>query len=70
MDGKEGSEESCFSHLEKEGGKANTDKLVVVGFGMAKNEYMLSRLMAFDAEIIGTWGCLPEYYPIVITQLC
>jgi 6-hydroxycyclohex-1-ene-1-carbonyl-CoA dehydrogenase len=22
--------------------------------------------MAFDAEIIGTWGCLPEYYPIVL----
>jgi len=19
--------------------------------------------MAFDAEIIGTWGCLPKYYP-------
>jgi 6-hydroxycyclohex-1-ene-1-carbonyl-CoA dehydrogenase len=43
-----------------------TGKLVVVGFGMAKNEYSLSRLMAFDAEIIGTWGCLPEYYPIVL----
>src|SRR4030066_2167070 len=41
-------------------------KLVVVGFGMAKNEYMLSRLMAFDADILGTWGCLPEYYPIVL----
>jgi 6-hydroxycyclohex-1-ene-1-carbonyl-CoA dehydrogenase len=27
---------------------------------------MISRLMAFDAEIIGTWGCLPEYYPIVL----
>jgi len=22
--------------------------------------------MAFDAEIIGTWGCLPEYYPVVV----
>ena len=30
---------------------------------MNKNEYSLSRLMAFDAEIIGTWGCLPKYYP-------
>ena len=44
-------------------------KLIVVGFGMAKNEYMFSRLMAFDAEIIGTWGCLPEYYPIVLDMV-
>ena len=29
-------------------------------------EYSLSRLMAFDAEIVGTWGCLPEYYPQVL----
>jgi 6-hydroxycyclohex-1-ene-1-carbonyl-CoA dehydrogenase len=43
-----------------------TGKLLVVGFGMARNEYSISRLMAFDAEIIGTWGCLPEYYPIVL----
>ncbi len=41
-------------------------KLIIVGFGMAKIEYMFSRLMAFDAEIIGTWGCLPEYYPAVL----
>ncbi len=46
-----------------------TGKLIVVGFGMAKNEYMVSRLMAFDAEIIGTWGCLPEYYPIVLNMV-
>ncbi len=43
-----------------------TGKLVVVGFGLAKTEYAIGRLMAFDAEIIGTWGCLPEYYPIVL----
>jgi len=41
-------------------------KLIWVGFGMQKNEYSLSRLMAFDAEIIGTWGCLPKYYPKVL----
>ena len=41
-------------------------KLIIIGFGLGKSEYMLSRLMAFDAEIIGTWGCLPEYYPIVL----
>jgi len=33
---------------------------------MQKNEYSLSRLMAFDAEIMGTWGCLPKYYPEVL----
>ena len=41
-------------------------KMIVVGYGMHKVEYMLSRLMAFDAEIIGTWGCLPEYYKEVL----
>jgi len=44
-------------------------KLIIVGFGMAKIEYSISRLMAFDAEIIGTWGCLPEYYPIVLDMV-
>ncbi len=43
-----------------------TGKLIIVGFGMQKVEYSISRLMAFDAEIIGTWGCLPEYYPKVL----
>ena len=46
-----------------------TGKLIVVGFGMAKTEYAIGRLMAFDAEIIGTWGCLPEYYPIVLDMV-
>ena len=41
-------------------------KMVIVGYGMHKVEYMLSRLMAFDAELIGTWGCLPQYYPEVL----
>jgi 6-hydroxycyclohex-1-ene-1-carbonyl-CoA dehydrogenase len=40
--------------------------LVVAGYGMQKNEYHLSRLMAFDADIKGTWGCLPKYYPEVL----
>ena len=46
-----------------------TGKLIVVGFGMHKLEYSISRLMAFDAEIIGTWGCLPEYYPQVLEMV-
>ncbi len=41
-------------------------RMVVVGYTPAKVEYMLSRLMAFDAEIVGTWGCLPKYYPEVL----
>jgi len=41
-------------------------KLIVVGFGMQKNLYSISRLMAFDADIIGTWGCLPKYYDNVL----
>ena len=44
-------------------------KLIVVGFGMAKNAYSISRLMAFDADIIGTWGCLPKYYPKVLDMV-
>jgi len=43
-----------------------TGKMMIVGFGPHKVEYSISRLMAFDAELIGTWGCLPEYYPSVL----
>jgi len=46
-----------------------TGKLIIVGFGLQKIEYSISRLMAFDAEIIGTWGCLPEYYPHVLNMV-
>jgi 6-hydroxycyclohex-1-ene-1-carbonyl-CoA dehydrogenase len=44
-------------------------KLIWVGFSAAVNEYSLSRLMAFDAEIIGTWGCLPKYYPEALAMV-
>jgi 6-hydroxycyclohex-1-ene-1-carbonyl-CoA dehydrogenase len=37
--------------------------LMVVGFTLAKTELRLSNLMAFDAAVQGTWGCLPELYP-------
>ncbi|MFC1864555.1 6-hydroxycyclohex-1-ene-1-carbonyl-CoA dehydrogenase [Chloroflexota bacterium] len=43
--------------------------LVIAGYGMQKNEYQLSRLMAFDADIKGTWGCLPKYYPEVLKMV-
>ncbi len=44
-------------------------KLVIAGFGMQKNEYSLSRLMAFDADVLGTWGCLPKYYKDVLNMV-
>ncbi len=40
--------------------------LSIVGFTMDKLEVRLSNLMAFDAKIIGTWGCKPELYPEVV----
>lgn len=43
-----------------------TGKLIIVGFGLSKVDYSFGRLMAFDADILGTWGCLPEYYPLVL----
>jgi 6-hydroxycyclohex-1-ene-1-carbonyl-CoA dehydrogenase len=44
-------------------------KLIVVGFGTAINQYSISRLMAFDADILGSWGCLPKYYPVVLDMV-
>ncbi len=46
-----------------------TFKLVICGYGMQKNEYQLSRMMAFDADIYGSWGCLPKYYPDVLNMV-
>lgn len=42
------------------------DTLSIVGFTMDKLEVRLSNLMAFDANIIGTWGCKPELYADVL----
>ncbi|MCC7301306.1 MAG: 6-hydroxycyclohex-1-ene-1-carbonyl-CoA dehydrogenase [Bacteroidia bacterium] len=38
----------------------------VVGFTMDKVDVRLSNLMAFDAKLIGTWGCRAELYPEVL----
>jgi 6-hydroxycyclohex-1-ene-1-carbonyl-CoA dehydrogenase len=43
-----------------------TSTLSIVGFTMDKPEVRLSNLMAFDAKLIGTWGCKPELYPEVV----
>lgn len=40
--------------------------LSIVGFTMEKPDVRLSNLMAFDAKLIGTWGCKPELYPDVV----
>jgi len=40
--------------------------LSIVGFTMDKLNIRLSNLMAFDAKLIGTWGCKPELYSEVI----
>jgi 6-hydroxycyclohex-1-ene-1-carbonyl-CoA dehydrogenase len=37
--------------------------LVVVGFTREKISVRLSNLMAFDARVLGNWGCLPEHFP-------
>jgi 6-hydroxycyclohex-1-ene-1-carbonyl-CoA dehydrogenase len=36
--------------------------LSIVGFTLEKLNIRLSNLMAFDAHVIGTWGCKPELY--------
>jgi 6-hydroxycyclohex-1-ene-1-carbonyl-CoA dehydrogenase len=43
-----------------------TSTLSIVGFTMDKLNVRLSNLMAFDAKLIGTWGCKPELYPEVL----
>ncbi len=40
--------------------------LAVVGYTREKVPVRLSNLMAFDATMRGTWGCLPEHYPAVV----
>ena len=40
--------------------------LVVIGFTLEKTELRLANVMAFDATVQGTWGCLPELYPAAL----
>ena len=42
--------------------------LVIVGYGTDEVSYMFSKLMAFDAEVIGTWGCPPDKYADVLAM--
>jgi 6-hydroxycyclohex-1-ene-1-carbonyl-CoA dehydrogenase len=43
--------------------------LAVVGFTMAKSSLRLSNIMAFDATIVGNWGCDATLYPEVVAQV-
>ncbi len=38
----------------------------IVGFTMDKPNVRLSNIMAYDAKLIGTWGCKPELYDEVL----
>jgi 6-hydroxycyclohex-1-ene-1-carbonyl-CoA dehydrogenase len=60
MSGTKAGQEMAFSLL------TFASTLSVVGFTMDKVEVRLSNLMAFDAKLIGTWGCKPELYPEVV----
>lgn len=40
--------------------------LCVVGFTLDKVEIRLSNLMAFDARVLGNWGCDPALYPAAL----
>jgi len=60
MSGSKGGQELAFSLL------TFASTLSIVGFTMDKLEVRLSNLMAFDAKVIGTWGCKPELYPEVV----
>jgi 6-hydroxycyclohex-1-ene-1-carbonyl-CoA dehydrogenase len=43
--------------------------LVLVGYSTENISYQLSKLMVFDAEIHGTWGCLPDHYPFILERV-
>lgn len=53
-------QETAFSLL------GHGSHLSVVGFTPEKVNVRLSNLMAFDADVQGNWGCLPEHYPAVL----
>jgi 6-hydroxycyclohex-1-ene-1-carbonyl-CoA dehydrogenase len=43
--------------------------LVVVGYSLESISWHVSKLMACDAEIHGTWGCAPEHYPFILDRV-
>jgi 6-hydroxycyclohex-1-ene-1-carbonyl-CoA dehydrogenase len=43
--------------------------LMVVGFTLERISVRLSNAMAFDAAILGNWGCRPELYPEALAMV-
>jgi 6-hydroxycyclohex-1-ene-1-carbonyl-CoA dehydrogenase len=43
--------------------------VAIVGFTMDKITIRLSNMMAFDADMFGNWGCMPEHYPAVVEKV-
>lgn len=43
--------------------------LSIIGFTMDKISLRLSNIMAFDATVIGNWGCSPRHYPAVVADV-
>src|SRR5262245_33185063 len=43
--------------------------LVIVGYGLESVRWNMSKLMVYDAEIRGTWGCPPEHYPYILDRV-
>ncbi len=41
----------------------------IIGFTMDKVTIRLSNVMAFDADIFGNWGCMPENYPGAVEKV-
>lgn len=41
-------------------------RLMVVGYTRDRIDIRLSNLMAFDAQVVGNWGCLPEHFPRIL----
>lgn len=43
--------------------------MTIVGYGLNESRFNFSKLMAFDSEIIGTWGCAPAQYPFILKHV-
>jgi len=44
-------------------------KLILIGFGSSIHTIMISDVAALEANVIGTWACLPKYYPKVLDMV-
>lgn len=44
-------------------------KLILVGYAAGTVTHTLSHVMAYDAEIVGSWGCDPRHYGEVVSRV-